>query len=82
MQLCALAQNDNSIVSPIVIYIMYKKTTTSRLEKSKRPLRWLKRKMLLIITAFMIGLSNGMYEEENSVLGNQHTIEQIEDEED
>lgn len=61
---------------------MYKKTTKDCLEKSKHPLRWIKRKILLIITAFMIGLSNGIYEEDKSILGNHNYIEQAYNEED
>lgn len=48
---------------------MYKQKNKTRLEKSKRPLHWIKRKMLLIITAFMLGMSNGMNAEERSVNG-------------
>jgi len=55
---------------------MYKKKNNTRLEKSKRPLYWVKTKILLIITALMLGLSNSINEEEKSVFGNQHTIEQ------
>ncbi|MBL4642775.1 MAG: hypothetical protein JKY44_04200 [Flavobacteriaceae bacterium] len=55
---------------------MYKKKNNTRLEKSKRPLYWVKTKILLIITALMLGLSNSINEEEKSIFGNQHTIEQ------
>lgn len=55
---------------------MYKKKTKTRLEKSKRPLYWLKKKILLIITAFMLGMSNSINEEDKSVFGKQYTIEQ------
>ena len=39
---------------------MYKHKNKTRLEQSKRPILWAKRKIMLIITAFMIGMSNGM----------------------
>jgi hypothetical protein len=55
---------------------MYKKKNNTRLEKSKRPIYWLKTKILLIITALMLGLSNSINEEEKSIFGKQHTIEQ------
>jgi hypothetical protein len=57
---------------------MYKKKNNTRLEKSKRPIYWLKTKILLIITALMLGLSNSINEEEKSIFGKQHTIEQQE----
>jgi hypothetical protein len=38
----------------------YKHNNTTRLESSKRPTLWIKRKLMLFITAFMIGMSNGM----------------------
>ena len=39
---------------------------------------WLKRKVILIIVAFMVGLSNGMYEEDIMIYDNQFKIEQEE----
>ena len=54
---------------------MYKQKKNTRLEKSRRPIYWLKRKILLIITAFMLGLSNSINEEDKSIFGNQHRIE-------
>jgi hypothetical protein len=53
---------------------MYKKTKC--LEKSKQILLWLKRKTLLIITAFMLGFSNSINEEDKSIYGNHYHIEQ------
>jgi hypothetical protein len=55
---------------------MYKQKKNTRLEKSRRPIYWLKRKILLIITAFMLGISNSIDEENTSLFGNQHSIEQ------
>lgn len=46
------------------------------LEKSKPLLYWLKRKTLIIITAFMLGISNSINEDDKSLFGKQHTIEQ------
>ena len=37
---------------------------------------WLKRKFILILVAFMVGLSNGMYEEDIMIFDNQNKIEQ------
>ena len=39
---------------------MYKHKNKTGLEQSRRPLHWIKRKLILIITAFMLGMSNGM----------------------
>lgn len=55
---------------------MYKQKKNKGLEKSIRPIYWLKKRILLIITAFMIGISNSINEEDISVFGNQHQIEQ------
>lgn len=55
---------------------MYKHNNKTRLEKSKQPTHWLKRKIILIITAFMIGMSNGMNTGENIILKNQNHTEQ------
>ena len=37
---------------------------------------WLKRKIILILTAFMVGISNGMYQEDEMINGNQNKVEQ------
>jgi len=56
---------------------MYKRKNKTRLEKSKRPVLWLKRKLILIMTAFMLGMSNGMDMEDRTMKGNQiHTEQQ------
>ena len=55
---------------------MYKQNKKTRLEKSKRPLLWAKRKFILIITAFMIGMSNGLSEGDRMINGNQNHTEQ------
>lgn len=55
---------------------MYKQKKTSRVEKSRRPIYWLKRKILLIITAFMLGMSNSINNEDKSVFEKNHRIEQ------
>ncbi|MFH6961332.1 hypothetical protein ACHRVK_01945 [Flavobacterium plurextorum] len=55
---------------------MYKQNK-KRLEQSKRPLlHWIKRKLLLIITAFMLGMSNGMNAEDRSINGSFVQTEQ------
>lgn len=37
---------------------------------------WSKRKIILILTAFMVGISNGMYQEDEMINDNQYKIEQ------
>jgi hypothetical protein len=54
---------------------MYKPNKT-RLEKSKRPILWAKRKFILVITALMVGMSNVMNEGDARINGNQNRIEQ------
>jgi hypothetical protein len=55
---------------------MYKHTNKTRLEESKSPILWIKRKMILIITALMLGMSNGMNAENQMINGNQNHTEQ------
>ena len=55
---------------------MYKHKTKTRFEESKRPIHWAKRKIMLIITAFMIGMSNGMNVGDHTINGNQNHTEQ------
>ena len=55
---------------------MYKQKNKTNLEKSKHIGHWIKRKLILIITAFMIGMSNAMYDEEKMINGNQNYTEQ------
>jgi len=55
---------------------MYKQKNKTCLEKSKHISHWIKRKFLLIITAFMIGMSNAMYDEDKMINGNQNYTEQ------
>lgn len=57
---------------------MYKQKQKTHLEKSKYPLYWVKRKILLIFTALMLGLSNSINEEDKSIFGNQHSVEKQE----
>lgn len=47
-----------------------------RLEQSKRPLHWIKRKIIVIMTAFMLGMANAMNVEDQSNKGNQNYTEQ------
>ena len=37
---------------------------------------WMKRKIILILVLFMIGLSNGMSEEDRKIMHNKYKIEQ------
>jgi hypothetical protein len=55
---------------------MYKHNNKNRLEKSKQKSHWLKRKLMIIITAFMVGMANGMNTRDNLVLKNQNQTEQ------
>lgn len=55
---------------------MYKHKKKTRLESSKRPLHWIKRKLIVIITALMLGMANGMNTEDQSIRGNQNYTEQ------
>jgi len=57
---------------------MYKlKTKTYRIVKFVKSFTyWLKRKVILILAAFMIGISNGMYNESDTINGYQPKIEQ------
>lgn len=56
---------------------MYKQNKNTRLEQSKQSiLHWLKRKMVIIITAFMLGMANGMHTEDTRIKGNQNYTEQ------
>ena len=55
---------------------MYKHNKKARLEQSRRPILWVIRKIMLIITAFMIGMSNGMNVDEQELHGNQNYTEQ------
>lgn len=55
---------------------MYKQKKRSCLEKSKYFAHWLKRKFILVITAFMIGMSNAIYDEDKTINANQTHTEQ------
>jgi len=55
---------------------MYKQKKKNHLEKSKPFVHWIKRKIILIITALMIGMSNAMYDEDKMINGNQNYTEQ------
>lgn len=55
---------------------MYKQNNKPRLEKSKRPILWIKRKIILIITALMLGMSNGINNGNTMLNGNQYNTEQ------
>jgi len=55
---------------------MYKQKNKTRLEKSKHFSHWIKRKIIITITAFMLGMSNAMYDEDKMINGNQNYTEQ------
>lgn len=55
---------------------MYKQKNKTCLKKVKQVIYWLKTKILIIITASMLGISNSINEEEKSIFGNEIKIEQ------
>lgn len=55
---------------------MYHQKNKTRLEKSRHPILWIKRKILLIITAFMLGMSNSINEEDQTINRNKYYTEQ------
>ena len=55
---------------------MYKQNNKTPLEKFKHFVHWIKRKIILIFTAFMIGMSNAMYDEDKMINGNEIYTEQ------
>jgi hypothetical protein len=55
---------------------MYKHKNQSRLDQSKRPILWAKRKIMLLLTAFMIGMSNGMHVGDTMIHNYQNQTEQ------
>ncbi|SHL80683.1 hypothetical protein [Flavobacterium chilense] len=56
---------------------MYKHKNKKRLEQSKRPLlHWIKRKIAIVLTAFMLGMANGMNAEDRSINGSFVQTEQ------
>lgn len=55
---------------------MYKQNKQTSLEQSKQPLHWIKRKIILLITAFMLGMANGMNAEDRSINGSFVQTEQ------
>jgi hypothetical protein len=55
---------------------MYKHKNKIRLEESKRPLHWIKRKLIVIITALMLGMANGMNAQDEAIKENQNYTEQ------
>lgn len=48
----------------------------------KTAIHWLKKKIILILVLSMIGISNGMNEEDKIIMGNQYKIEQDQKEND
>ncbi|WP_338035248.1 hypothetical protein [Lacinutrix himadriensis] len=46
------------------------------MEKSKHCAYWIKRKLFLVLAALMIGMSNGIYNEEKNVTNNHVQTEQ------
>ena len=55
---------------------MYKQKNKTHLEKFKQFVHYIKRKTILVFTAFMIGMSNAMYDEDKMIDGNENHIEQ------
>lgn len=59
-----------------IIIKMYKQKKKTHWEKFKYFSYWIKRKLILIITAFMLGMSNAMYDKDEMINGNQNHTEQ------
>lgn len=57
---------------------MYKQENKTKLEKSKNFVYWIKRRIILIIAAIMIGMSNAMYDEDEIINENKYNTEQKE----
>jgi len=55
---------------------MYKQKNKTSLGKPKHLVHWIKRRIILIITAFMLGMSNAMFDEDKMINGNQNHTEQ------
>ncbi|MDO6597610.1 hypothetical protein Q4512_11850 [Oceanihabitans sp. 2_MG-2023] len=55
---------------------MYTQKNKTVLEKSKHFAYWIKRKTFLILAALMIGMSNGIYNEEKNATNHQTQTEQ------
>lgn len=55
---------------------MYKQNHKKGLGQSKQPLYWFKRKIIVILTAFMLGMANGMHTEDTRIKDNQNYAEQ------
>lgn len=70
------AYDDKIMSNHLSFSKMYKLNNKTRLEPSKRLLHWVKRKFIVVITAFMLGMSNGMNVHEEALKGNQNYTEQ------
>ncbi len=55
---------------------MYKRKNKTDLKKSNLFVHWIKRKIMLITTAFMLGMSNAMYDEDKMINDNQNHTKQ------
>lgn len=55
---------------------MYKQNKRTRLGKPKQPFPWIKRKIMIVITACMLGMSNGMNMEDQTIKVNHFQTEQ------
>ena len=55
---------------------MCKQKDKNKLEKSRKLGYKIKYRLIAMITAFMIGMSNAMYNEDKSLNNNQYRIEQ------
>ncbi|MBE0392958.1 hypothetical protein HNQ02_000241 [Flavobacterium sp. 7E] len=55
---------------------MYKQKNKSRLEQSTHPILWVKRKIMVVLTAFMIGMASGMNVGDSLPHQKQHQTEQ------
>ncbi|WP_442267423.1 hypothetical protein ACSIGC_07040 [Tenacibaculum sp. ZS6-P6] len=55
---------------------MYNSKNKKNVRKNNSLIHRIKRRIALIITAFMLGMANAMHDEDKMIYGNKHRIEQ------
>ncbi len=68
--------NNEVNIQLLIIIKMCKQKDKNKLEKSRKLGYKIKHRLIAMITAFMIGMSNAMYNEDKSLNENQYRIEQ------
>lgn len=56
--------------------IMYKQKNKKRSERSRSPFYWIKRKLILVISAFMIGMGSVISEKDTTAMWDHYKMEQ------